>query len=65
METLSQLLIAWVMIYIALLVFPITLKIFGWGVIADPLITWITRVMFPFWLFRWFVRAVRGRRSGP
>jgi hypothetical protein len=65
METLTQLLTAWMIMYVALLVFPVILKIFGLDIFADPLIKLITRVMFPFWLLRWLVQAMGDNRPGP
>jgi hypothetical protein len=47
------------MIYLALLIFPVMLKFFGLGLIADPMIKLLTRVMFPIWLLRWLLKRRR------
>jgi len=47
-----------VMIYLALMIFPFVLKLFGLGFIADPLIRLINSILLlP---FRLLLRALRG-----
>ena len=57
METLTQLRMAWFVIYLAILIFPAMFKLFGLGLIADPLIKFVTRGMFSIWLLRWLLSA--------
>ena len=50
-DALASLLMFWMFLYFALLVIPLIFKFFGLGVVADPLIRIVNRVMFfPFWL---------------
>jgi hypothetical protein len=62
MDSFANLITGLVMIYVALMVFPLLLKLFGLGFIADPLIKLINRILLsPFRLVGAALRRDRNR----